>query len=202
MLMREVLITSLILILFSATTVARTANEARIPTPSELLMLPAYCKDSQIIGHPHRTPPDPVSQHWFDVLGENFWDIHHYCFGLNDVNRSRLARNTAKQRGLLEESLKEFDYVIHAAKNGFILLPEILTQKGHALAMLEREGEAIAEYQKAIQLKPEYWLPYAYLSDSYQKIGKIDKAREALTAGLDKIPNSKPLRRRLSNLEK
>ena len=180
-------------------------RDGRVPTPAELLVLPPYCKDSQIIRRVNEGRPvgrdEPIAQHWFSVLGENFWDIHHYCFALNEVNRAQRAQNTTERTGWLSQSLGEFDYVLKGAKPGFILLPEILTKKGEALIMLGRDGEGAAEFEKTIEIKPDYWAPYAHLSDYYKEKKNLAKAREILEQGLKAIPNSKGLLRRKKELE-
>ena len=74
------------------------------------------------------------------------------------------------------------------------MLPEIHTKKGENLMRLGRTALAIAELERAIQLKPDYWPPYAYISDYYKKKGDTAKAREWLGKALAFAPDAKGLR--------
>ena len=97
--------------------------------------------------------------------------------------------------------LKEFEYTQkHAGKN-FPLQPKISLEKGKVLLQLNRNTEALSEFQTAIQLKPSYTPPYAELSDYYVKIGIPDQAENILKQGLKHSPNSKSLKRRLAKLQ-
>ena len=59
----------------------------------------------------------------------------------------------------------------------------------------------ILELQRGIDLKPDYWPPYAYLSDYYKKIGDVVSAREWLEKGLSVTPDAKGLKSRLAELD-
>jgi hypothetical protein len=58
----------------------------------------------------------------------------------------------------------------------------------------------VHELERAIELKSDYWPPYASLSDYYRDIGDRSKAREVLEKGLVSIPGSKALKTRLAKL--
>jgi hypothetical protein len=59
----------------------------------------------------------------------------------------------------------------------------------------------LVELERAAELKPDYWPPYAYMSDYYRETGDRAKAREVLEAGLQRIPESQGLRTRLAELD-
>ena len=82
----------------------------------------------------------------------------------------------------------------------FVLLPEMLTKKGENLIRLGRPWEAVTELHHAIELRPDYWPPYAVLSDHYKATGDQPKAREWLEKGLASSPNTKALQQRLAEL--
>jgi len=100
----------------------------------------------------------------------------------------------------LGRSIGEFNYVIDRAPRDFPLLPEILTRKGENLIKLRRAPEGVRALFQAIELKPDYWPPYAHISDYYKSFGEIAKARELLEEGLANAPNTK-LKQRLADLD-
>jgi len=128
--------------------------------------------------------------------------MHHYCWGLMKTNRAILLVRTQQMRNFyLGSSIAEFNYVIRNALPDFKLLPEILTKKGENLIRLDRGPQGIVELQRAIELKPDYWPPYAAMSDYYTKIGDLAKAREWLEEGLSASPNTKALMRRMAEID-
>ena len=138
---------------------------------------------------------------WSLIMGPTFNAMHHYCWGLMNTNRALLLVRDQRWRAYhLNYSISEFDYVIRGAPRNFRLLPEILTKKGENLIRLDRGQDGIVELQRAIELKPDYWPPYAAISDYYKNIGELAQAREWLEEGLSASPNTKALMRRLAEL--
>jgi len=171
--------------------------------PREIAMLPPYCIHTQHFRAqiPEGNNPQEIDK-WTAFFGDTFQHLHHYCYGLMDSNRANLlAKERAARRFYLQNSVREFDYVLERAPKDFILLPEILTRKGENLL---RDGQGllgIEQLQRAAELKPDYWTPYAYMSDYYKDSGDLKKARELLESGLAFSPDSKGLRRRLGELD-
>lgn len=169
----------------------------------EVAMLPRYCHYTQ--GFRDRVPggnnPDEIKR-WYSVMGEIFNAMHHYCGGLMKTNRAILLARTQQARTFyLSESIGEFNYVIERAPSDFVLMPEILTKKGENLIRLGRAALGIREFERAIEVKPDYWPPYAQLSDYYRDAGDIKKARELLEKGLSLAPDTKALKLRLTELD-
>jgi hypothetical protein len=170
--------------------------------PREVAMLPAYCPYTQLFRArvPGGNDPDQIA-HWQSVFGDTFLHLHHYCWGLMKTNRAvLLARDKGVREFYLRNSLPEFDYVIERSPPTFILLPEILTKKGENLVRLGRGPIAIVEFQRAAELKPDYWPPYAQMSDYYKSIGDKSKARQTVERGLSFSPEAPALTRRLAEL--
>jgi len=141
-------------------------------------------------------------ERWYSIMGPTFKHMHHYCWGLMKTNRALLFTRAPQHRTFyLDSSISEFDYVISYAPRDFILLPEILTKKGENLIRLGRASQGALELLRAIELKPDYWPPYAAVSDYYKEIGEIAKAREWLEKGLSVTPDVRALKSRLANLE-
>jgi len=170
--------------------------------PREVTMLPRYCAYTQSFREhvPGANNPDEIQQ-WNSRLGQTFHAMHHYCWGLMKTNRGvLLARSEQSRRFYLNDAIVEFDYVLDRAPPDFVLLPEILMKKGENLIRLGQHGSGILQLRRAIELKPDYWPPYAALSDHYKSTGDLKNAREVLENGLLASPDTKALKERLANL--
>lgn len=168
----------------------------------EVALLPGYCKHTQLFrgAIPGGNDQAAVAA-WAEQMGPIFNDMHHYCFGLMKTNRAViLSHDPIHRKFYLADAVSEFDYVITRAPENFILLPEILTKKAENLLLLGRGPLAVFNFERAIELKIDYWPPYAYLSDYYKGSGDTKKARELLEAGLSHVPDAKGLKRRLAEL--
>jgi len=172
--------------------------------PREVAMLPPYCIYTIVFRDnvPGGNNPEGIRK-WNDVLGETFRHSHHYCFGLMYTNRATLlpVQDPTARRFYLNNSILEFDYVLDRATPDYILLPEVLTKKGENLIRLGKGPMGIENLERAAQIKPDYWAPYAYLSDYYKEAGDFTKARQELEKGLSFAPDAKGLQRRLGELD-
>jgi tetratricopeptide (TPR) repeat protein len=138
-----------------------------------------------------------------DAPGPLFNAMHHYCNAIIKTNRALLlARSEQVRKFYLDSSIVEFDYVLERAPASFVLLPEILTKKGENLLRLGKGAPGVLELEHAIDLKSDYWPPYAALSDYYKESGDLAKARQFLQTALNFAPDAKPLQRRVSELQK
>jgi tetratricopeptide (TPR) repeat protein len=178
-------------------------NSVKAADPREVAMLPRYCIHTQIFRDrvPGGNSPDEISR-WTAVMGDTFNHMHHYCLGLMNFNRATLlARQVHVRHFYLDDAVREFDYVLERAPKNFILLPEILTKKGEALIRRGVGARAIEPLELAARIKPDYWPPYAHLSDQYKEAGDLKKAREWLETGLTHSPDANGLQRRLKELD-
>lgn len=171
--------------------------------PREVALLPPYCSYTQDFRE--RVPNANVTseiERWHAVIGPTFQHLHHYCWGLMNLNRATiLARDERTRRFYLSNAVREFDYVIERAPANFALLPEILTRKGEALIRLGQGSLAVSQLEQATQLKRDYWPAYAALSDFYRSQGEIERAKEALRTGLSFATTARALLRRLNEIE-
>jgi len=170
--------------------------------PREVALLPGYCKYTQLF-RDHVPGGNNATEiaHWYQTMGHPFHAMHHYCWGLMKTNRALLlARTTYVRKFYLKSALREYDYVIDSAPPDFFMLPEIYTKRGENLLRLNEIGEALVSLQHAIQLKPDYWPPYADLSDYFKRAGSPGRAMEWLRKGLAASPDAKPLLERLAEL--
>lgn len=169
----------------------------------EVAMLPSYCPYTQLFrDHVPGGNDQEMIRNLTARLGSIFNDLHHYCYGLMKMNRAvLLARDSTTKRFYLNDAVGEYDYMILRAKPDFVLLPEILTKKGETLLHLGRGSVAVFEFERAIELKRDYWPAYARLADYYKDNGQRQKAREILEDGLKAAPDTKALQRRLRELD-
>lgn len=182
-----------------------TAADDRIPSLSEMRILPPYCPHTQIISSSYGRQQAPgqydaQTKPYVDLYGDDFWHLHHYCFGLVQANRAYKAQGARERAGHWYRAVGEIDYVIRSASSGFILLPELRTQKATGLFKLNRNAEAVLELQKAIQQDPDYARAYAVLSDYYRDARNKSTALKTLEDGLTHSPEDRGLLRRYANL--
>jgi len=172
--------------------------------PREVAMLPGYCIYTQLFRDnvPGGRDPEKIKR-WSAIMGPTFVHMHHYCWGLMKTNRALLLVRSQRFRDhYLHSSLEEFDYVINRAPSDFNLLPEIITKKAENLLRLGKRQAGLEELERAIALKPDYWPPYAAMSDHYKDAGDRSKARHWLEAGLSYTPDVNALKRRLAEIDK
>ncbi len=68
----------------------------------------------------------------------------------------------------------------------------IVAYYGLALAGNKQYNEAIAQYQKALEMKADDPKPLQYISEAYKELGDEDKALEYNQQYMDKNPNAAP----------
>jgi tetratricopeptide (TPR) repeat protein len=171
--------------------------------PREVALLPEYCRHTQLFRDtvPGGNNPERIG-HYHSLLGETFNHMHHYCWGMMKTNRATLlVHNPQGRQSYLNSAIGEFDYVIQRAPENFVLLPEIMAKKGENLLRLGRGPVAMIVFERAAAIKPDYWPPYAQMSDYYKERGDVQKARESLEKGLSFAPDAAPLKRRLAELK-
>lgn len=173
--------------------------------PKLFAMLPPYCKYTQVYRDNVPGGSDATQiERWTNILGpQNYIHLHHYCWGLENTNRA-LYLSTSKQdrEHHLAQSVREFDYVLSRVTPDFALLPEILTRRGENQLRLGKGSLGVFDLNRAIELKPDHWPPYAALSDYYKALGDLKSAREWAEKGLSAAPGTRALERRMSELDK
>ncbi len=168
------------------------------PTPQELRLLPRFCQDRFRYGS---SLQHPVIARWYRVFGKDFVHIHHYCAGLNFMNRADRAALRRKDRGFqLQRAFNNFTYIVEKVSPAFPLLPGAYYHRGRALERMGRTAEAVRDYAEAIRRKPRYAPPYVALARIHSRAGRRDEAERVLREGLAANPDSKLLRRALARL--
>lgn len=123
---------------------------------------------------------------------------NHYCNGLRFLDRaySAMGRSKDERDYYLGVSINEFDYVLKATPESYVMLGEVHVGKARALKLMGRNVEAAGEFNKALRYKLDSPDHYQALADYFHEVGNKQKALEMVTEGLKLNPNSKGLKRR------
>ena len=169
---------------------AHASNRPENITDAERAMLPPYCPYT--MGEKgHR---QPHIGKWVGIMGESFFHMHHHCWSLIDFGRAERAGLSQSERKFLRQrALGGFLYVIRNASEDFILLPEIYTWIGRTEILLNHPKSAGEAFDKARQLKADYWPPYYHWAEYLQSHGQKNEALRVIKVGLQYSPSAKPL---------
>lgn len=171
------------------------AVEPWVPTDTEMVSLPPYCKVKM-----KSSPASTEYKTWESTLGKDFMHTHHYCAGLNFLNRYYRSRNNGDKRYNLKNAVDNFNYMVDHAAPGYSLMPEIYLNRGLAFSLMQQAGAAMTDLNKAIELNPKQPRAYNVLADYYVKTRQKPKALETVTQGLRHNPDTRSLQRRYTEL--
>jgi len=189
-----------LVVVAAAPRTASAGQEPWKPTAAELRSLPRYCQDRFRYGASRK---HPVIARWYAVFGNDFVHIHHYCAGVNFLNRARGSFGDPKRRAFnYQRAAANLGYIIDRVSRRFPLLPAAYHHRGQALEGLGKPAEAVRDYLAAIEAKPDYPPPYAALAELHRRAGRRGEARAVLEKGLKANPRSRLLRRALARLER
>jgi len=161
------------------------------PSPLEYASLPQYCQD---LLNPSIGDVGMGRQKWLPVMGETIFHMHHYCYGLiAQMRAERPGRPPIERTRLWRTVVSEVHYVVQRMTPAFVLYPEVMYRRGYALAQLNRDAEAIADFQESFRVKPDYFPAYRELADLYRKRGRTDLAQQVVREGLANAPTAKSL---------
>ena len=163
------------------------------PTKEEIAVLPPYCAV-------RLTEGSPGYEQWVERLGRDFDHTHHYCYGLNFLNRYNHAKSPQDKRHYLNEAEGNFGYMVSHARSDYVLMPDVYINRAKVYRLRNEIGKAVADLSTAIQLRPNSSRAYAALADTYADMKQPQKALEVITEGLRHDPNSKSLQRRYGEL--
>ena len=182
---------------------ASLGKPAKDATLGEISLLPEYCIDTEAFMHgPAGSPSQsPRAPYWVSRMGNGFWSLHHYCWGLVTIRRTITAfgLTRAYRQEALNLNQSEFYYVLDKTPSDFILLPEIYTKIGEVELMIFKYSGGIAAanlfkassaFEKARSLKPDYWPAYSMWAEALLNLERRDEARELIEKGLTHLPDS------------
>jgi tetratricopeptide (TPR) repeat protein len=135
------------------------------------------------------------------MMGRGFWAVHHYCWA--QIRLMRIQGPSTSQvvkQGTRELALGDLNYVVANSPSDFILLPEIYTKMGQLQLDLKRPLAANKSFAMARSLKPDYWPAYFHWAWYLHTVGQRANAKQLTEEGLSYAPDSKTLRKLLSDL--
>lgn len=171
------------------------AIETGYPTDLELASLPQYCHAKL-----RKNQGDPEYEKWRGILGLDFMHTHHFCQGLNLINRYYKASSESDRKHYLKSAIDNFGYMVTNAAPTYSLMPEVYINRGTALSKFGKNSEAMVDFRKAIELNPRWAKAYTILADFYVEKKLQGEALATITEGLRYVPNSKMLQRRYVEL--
>ncbi|MCK0509214.1 tetratricopeptide repeat protein [Aromatoleum anaerobium] len=167
-----------------------TAVEQFSPSAAELRMLPPFCTDRLEKGSGGKNVASAAR------LGKaNYLHIHHYCFAVNFVNRATRAHEKKNRLYNLGLAKNNYLYVINATEPRFWMRPQIYVELGKVLLQLKEAGDAVRLFNEAITFNPAYEPAYHALIDLQRQSGRAKDGLEVATAGLQRIPDSRSLKK-------
>jgi hypothetical protein len=168
------------------------AIEIQSITDAEMALIPRYCAYAQ--SFPKYNTPE--GRQWEARLGEkSFSSIHHYCWGLVNLQRAmRSSTSRGRRLALLSTITGDFEYSIRGSAKDFVLLPEMLTRNGEVYLLRSLPSDANKSFSQARALKADYWPAYSRWVEFLMYSGKTTEAKILVKAGLKHSPNSKVLR--------
>lgn len=171
------------------------AVEPWAPTDTEMASLPPYCKARMKSGQ-----GSPEYKMWEGTLGKDFLHTHHYCAGINFINRYYRARSQQDKQFNLRSAQGTLNYMVEKASPAYSLMPDVYLNLGVVYSLTNQAAQAITHFNKAIELNPRQPKAYNALSDYYVKTKQSAKALEIVTTGLRHNPDTKSLQRRYTEL--
>lgn len=171
-------------------------------TDGELALTPAYCQDVQAIRYGNASyNPSPRAPYWVSLMGQAFWALHHYCWGLIHVRRADAPGLPLVQRvGMLNSAVNDYFYVINNAPKDFVLAPEIYLRIGEARMAMGQVGLAHDAFRISRELKPDYWPAYTRWIDHLLRTNQTAAAKNLAAEGLRFAPGSTELADRYRKL--
>ena len=164
-------------------------------TDAEFANLPPFCRANMKSGQ-----GSPDYQMWQNTLGKDFGHTHHYCTGLNSINRYYRSRNAMDKGFHLNNAAGDMSYMITHASPDYSLMPDVYLNRGLVYSLMKQHGKAVADMNKAIELDPRQVKAYNVLADYYSSTNQKNKALETVTEGLRHNPETKSLQRRYTEL--
>ncbi len=174
----------------------------------EKALLPPYCKHTQggFVGHENPQRPSVGAMRWVSAFGgqgmtAHLWRMHHYCYALIHMMRGKRAGLTKMEyKEAWTGAIEEMDFTLQFLPPDFVLMPEMMLNRGRSLMRLKKADAAMENFAKSIEAKSDYWPPYLEMADYQVSVGAKAKAIETLQEGLRKAPDAKALRSRLREL--
>jgi tetratricopeptide (TPR) repeat protein len=165
-------------------------------TALEVRQLPDYCQVKYREMHGDTT----ARSQGFSLMGPQYANVHHYCDGLNYLNRYYRHIGGQDAASYLSFAINEFTYMADHIIQPSSIEAEIFFQRALAYSLARNDSEAIIDLQRALTLNPQSVRTYIKLADLFSNMKARNKALDVITDGLRQIPDSKVLKRRYDEL--
>ena len=172
--------TSALLLLIYAT--SAYSLEPFAPSEAELANLPPICV-KRLTGK--MTPQE----------GAMYPSVHHYCYGLNFINRAARARDASSRSFNLTSAKGEINYTIKASPPGHWLLPQLYTDLGRTHLKLKEADQAVGAFSQAIKVNNAFEPAYRGLIEAFRAVGSPSAVLDVARSGLRYLPDSKYLKK-------
>lgn len=129
--------------------------------------------------------------------------FHHYCWGKLAKLRFYSAKTEAQRKSGIHVWRSEMKFIADwTGERGikWAYMPVVHKEIAESYLFEKNYGQAIVEGEKALTLDRDYIPAYLIIADAYAGTNKRDKALETTTEGLQRAPESKPLKRRYTEL--
>ena len=180
-------------LLLAATIMAPAAEVAAVEvTKQDLPLLPEFCRHVQVISKNTELSYSPEAARWVAYMGNGFWAMHHYCWGLVRLMRADKAGMSATERKYWREtSVGEFDYVLENTGQDFVMRADVLAKRGDVLRQLARYREAAEAFREAIALRSNYEAAYYGLADTLWAQGDAAEALAVIDGAMAQMPDAR-----------
>lgn len=136
-----------------------------------------------------RVTPASVDE-WKSRMGPAWYALHHYCYGVAEVARSKVERDPVQRAFRLKRGVNEYLFALNRTPKEHPMYAEISTQLGLANREQKRRIEAIQYFDRAIATHPENAGAYQGKALLHRDVKEYAAAREVLLLG-DKATEGK-----------
>lgn len=165
-------------------------------TEPEVKQLPNYCmvKSREMKGD------KGARSEGMALMGPQYSNVHHYCFGLNYLNRYYRNIGSRDAGSYLSFAITELTYMVEHMVPNSSIGAEIFLNRGIAYSLAKNDVKAMSDLQSALSLDPKLARAYIALADQFAKLENRDKALDVVTEGLRYLPDNRALKRRYDEL--
>lgn len=173
-----------------------------VPTEKEFYVYPAYCQaklSSFLKKQPHLRhglqlmPPAEITR-WEQMVGPDFFHLHHYCKGLSLLSRALDPMTSRRERARhFRFAAQEIHYTWSRSKPGAPLWYEMSLKLARAYegnGRRDRANEIYKDLLGGYSDKPDAWTEYAAF---LKRRGELNDAIAVLEEGLSKTSSEGPL---------